>query len=257
MADAKPPLVAELIWDAGLRFGATSGPAAIVIDGDGAPALRRCSWPRLASRAAWRPTSSPFSRRAATRSPACASRSPASARRTRRAALLASRCISSSLARCARGRRRSRDRAVARDVLLGLALDAPGHRLRHHLRHPPVKPGPSSVEGRRAIPRLAARRRGADHDRGAHARLVDARGRPRQRGLSAGRLIVGGFGAPFFLFLAGVSLALAAGARLRKGQDRRRSRRARAPPRLADLRPRVSLPAPVVGHQRRRCRPRC
>jgi putative redox protein len=36
MSDARPPLVAELIWDIGLRFGATSGPAAIVIDGDGA-----------------------------------------------------------------------------------------------------------------------------------------------------------------------------------------------------------------------------
>lgn len=35
MADIKPPLVAELIWDEQLRFGATSGPAAIVIDGDG------------------------------------------------------------------------------------------------------------------------------------------------------------------------------------------------------------------------------
>src|SRR5687768_13857540 len=36
MPDIKPPLVAELIWDAQLRFGAKSGPAAIVIDGDGA-----------------------------------------------------------------------------------------------------------------------------------------------------------------------------------------------------------------------------
>ena len=36
MADIKPPLLAELIWDEQLRFGATSGPAAIVIDGDGA-----------------------------------------------------------------------------------------------------------------------------------------------------------------------------------------------------------------------------
>jgi putative redox protein len=35
MADIKPPLVAELLWDAQLRFGATSGPAAIVIDADG------------------------------------------------------------------------------------------------------------------------------------------------------------------------------------------------------------------------------
>ena len=36
MADIKPPLGAELIWDAELRFGAKSGPAAIVIDADGA-----------------------------------------------------------------------------------------------------------------------------------------------------------------------------------------------------------------------------
>lgn len=36
MADPKPPLTAELIWSEQLRFGATSGPAAIVIDGDGA-----------------------------------------------------------------------------------------------------------------------------------------------------------------------------------------------------------------------------
>ena len=36
MADAKPPLTAELLWSRGLQFGATSGPNAIVIDGDGA-----------------------------------------------------------------------------------------------------------------------------------------------------------------------------------------------------------------------------
>ena len=36
MPDAKPPLTAELIWADHLRFGATSGPNAIVIDGDGA-----------------------------------------------------------------------------------------------------------------------------------------------------------------------------------------------------------------------------
>ncbi len=36
MADIKPPLVAELVWDEQLRFGDTSGPAAVVIDGDGA-----------------------------------------------------------------------------------------------------------------------------------------------------------------------------------------------------------------------------
>lgn len=36
MSDPTPPLVAELIWAEGLRFGATSGPNAIVVDGDGA-----------------------------------------------------------------------------------------------------------------------------------------------------------------------------------------------------------------------------
>jgi putative redox protein len=33
---AKPAIVAELLWSEGLRFGATSGAAAVVIDGDGA-----------------------------------------------------------------------------------------------------------------------------------------------------------------------------------------------------------------------------
>lgn len=36
MADAKPPVTAELIWADHLRFGATSGPNAVVVDGDGA-----------------------------------------------------------------------------------------------------------------------------------------------------------------------------------------------------------------------------
>src|SRR5262245_34157770 len=36
MADARPPLSAELIWTERLSFGATSGSTAIVVDGDGA-----------------------------------------------------------------------------------------------------------------------------------------------------------------------------------------------------------------------------
>jgi putative redox protein len=36
VADLKPPITAELVWSDGLRFGATSGPNAVVIDGDGA-----------------------------------------------------------------------------------------------------------------------------------------------------------------------------------------------------------------------------
>ena len=34
MTDAKPPVVAELVWAEGLRFGATSGSIATVVDGD-------------------------------------------------------------------------------------------------------------------------------------------------------------------------------------------------------------------------------
>jgi len=34
MAEAKPPVVAELVWAEELQFGATSGRTAIVIDGD-------------------------------------------------------------------------------------------------------------------------------------------------------------------------------------------------------------------------------
>jgi putative redox protein len=36
MAEQKPPVVAELLWSAGLKFAATSGPHAIVLDGDSA-----------------------------------------------------------------------------------------------------------------------------------------------------------------------------------------------------------------------------
>jgi putative redox protein len=35
MADAKPPTAVELIWSEGVRFGATAGVNAIVVDGDG------------------------------------------------------------------------------------------------------------------------------------------------------------------------------------------------------------------------------
>lgn len=36
MADAKPPTIVELIWSEGVRFNATAGKNAIVVDGDGA-----------------------------------------------------------------------------------------------------------------------------------------------------------------------------------------------------------------------------
>ena len=39
MPDIRPPTRAELIWSEGLRFGATSGTNAVVIDGDGEAGL--------------------------------------------------------------------------------------------------------------------------------------------------------------------------------------------------------------------------
>lgn len=36
MSDTKPPITGDLVWSDQLRFGATSGASAIVIDGDGA-----------------------------------------------------------------------------------------------------------------------------------------------------------------------------------------------------------------------------
>jgi putative redox protein len=35
MTDAKPPVTAELVWSGDMRFGVTSGPNALVIDGNG------------------------------------------------------------------------------------------------------------------------------------------------------------------------------------------------------------------------------
>ena len=55
------------------------------------------------------------------------------------------------------------------------------------------------------------------------AHTLDAWTRPDERdnGIYGWAIVLGGFGAPIFLFLAGVALALAAGARLRKGKTAR------------------------------------
>ena len=54
------------------------------------------------------------------------------------------------------------------------------------------------------------------------AHIVDSWTRVADRGSSAygWSMILGGFGAPLFLFLAGVSVALSAGSKLRRGLDR-------------------------------------
>ncbi|MEW6320414.1 MAG: heparan-alpha-glucosaminide N-acetyltransferase domain-containing protein [Acidobacteriota bacterium] len=101
--------------------------------------------------------------------------------------------------------------------MLGLALDAPGHRVRHHLR------GPS-------LTRLAY----LDWLRGLavlvmiEAHVVDAWTRPadRQRDLFHDAAFVGGLAAPLFLFVAGLSLVLAAAARLARGATQAEAARA-------------------------------
>ena len=39
MPDTRPPTTAQLVWSEGLRFGATSGANAVVVDGDGEAGL--------------------------------------------------------------------------------------------------------------------------------------------------------------------------------------------------------------------------
>jgi hypothetical protein len=67
MPDTKPPLTAELVWADQLRFGATSGPNAIVVDSDGAAGSSPMQLAAFGLAGAWRPMSSRFCRRAAIR----------------------------------------------------------------------------------------------------------------------------------------------------------------------------------------------
>ena len=97
------------------------------------------------------------------------------------------------------------------------------------------------------LPRFAARPRGPHHDRGARPRQLDALSRPPDPRSSPMRSIVGGFGAPLFLFLAGVAVPLSAGSKFRRtGDVARRVPRGRAA-RPRDLRPRLPVSGSVVG----------
>ena len=102
---------------------------------------------------------------------------------------------------------------------------------------------PRSTRGRPVAGRLAyldwlrgARR--PHHDRGAHARFLDARRRPPVAAYALA-MIVGGIGAPLFLFLAGVAVALAAGS-ARRSFGRRRGRTIGPDARVGNLRARAS-----------------
>ena len=73
-----------------------------------------------------------------------------------------------------RGAGPARDRSVAREVLLGVALDAAGHRVSHaRFTIPAMTPLRSPA---RDVSRPAARRGRAGHDRGARHRQLDAAG---------------------------------------------------------------------------------
>ena len=64
-------------------------------------------------------------------------------------------------------------------------------------------------------------------------------------------MVLGGFAAPLFLFLAGVSLVLSAESKYRRTGDRRRSWWAVQKRGWQSFRPRVSLPAAVLHPDRR------
>ena len=116
-----------------------------------------------------------------------------------------------------RGSDPARDRPLPREVLLRLALDAPGHRAQRHLRghdrrltalHAsletdagarnrgsgtrPVRPGFSSRRGGRfqripqGLPRLGPGHRRPRHDRGARRRQLDGGARSVQQGVRLG-----------------------------------------------------------------------
>src|SRR5688572_22625394 len=113
---------------------------------------------------------------------------------------------------------RARDRALEADVLLGMALDAAGHRLPHHVR-------PSSVTAQATAG--TSRKAYLDWLRGVavivmiQGHVIDSWTLAADKNLTAYRWItfIGGIaGAPLFLFLAGVALALAAASRLEKGR---------------------------------------
>jgi hypothetical protein len=63
-------------------------------------------------------------------------------------------------------------------------------------------------------------------------------------------MILGGFGAPLFMFLAGVAVALSGESKFRKTGRLRRFVAGSAEARMANLRPRVPLPASVLHPQR-------
>ena len=72
--------------------------------------------------------------------------------------------------------------------------------------------------GAARVPRLGARGCRAHHDRGPRARCMDQRRRSNEA-VFGYAMVLGGFGAPLFLFLAGVAVALSGESKFRKTGD--------------------------------------
>ena len=129
----------------------------------------------------------------------------------------------------------ARAAAVARQILFGVAIHAPGHPAGHDLRGSALtdrKPYLDAVRGIAVVIMVAA------HVTDAWTRDAD-----RHDTRFFVTVFVNGLGAPFFLLLAGVALAMAAESRART-IGRRRCRPVRPRQGLAGVRARVPLPAP-------------
>ena len=134
-------------------------------------------------------------------------------------------------------RRRARDSAVARQVLLGVALAAPGHRSPHELRGRPCSVRSIST-GCAASPSIIMV--------GAHVTDAWTRVEDRSRTLYMVTVFIAGMAAPLFLFLAGLTIAMAASSRAAKvGHAEAAAHGAQARP--ADLRARLSVPPAIAA----------
>ena len=124
------------VWQGGdLRFRAASGTAEMMLDGDSTAGPHRCRRSPSASPAAWRWTSSTSSGKG--RHPVRRDRSAIHRRPRRRITRADSSrigSISSLHGDVPGGRGRACDCALAREILLGLALAAPGHRVHDDVR---------------------------------------------------------------------------------------------------------------------------
>ena len=261
MADpsGKPPTVVELIWEHDLVLGGRSGKAHLTLDsaGDAGPSPMQALGVRARRLHGDGPRPHPAKGPASThglKADLRAERAPEVPHRFT--------AVDAAL----HGHRRrpggtgpARDRSLPREVLLGVALDAPGHRARRHLhgrrprsdRRAPMTERPA---GRHACrrPRPAAAISigcaGIAVLIMIEAHVVDSwtASPDRSTRLFAWAMVLGGFGAPLFLLLAGVAVSLSAGSKRTAARRRAGGRLGGDAARARDLPARVPLPASGV-----------